>query len=303
MSRLMREESGFTLIEVLLVSAILSVVLGATLVVIEQFHSTSARNQRLNDQQDAIRNAVDLMTREMRNLASPTNEEPDAVHRNRPQDLIFMSVAGQKPAGSLNVRNARHVRYCLSSGTLYRQELTWTTAVAPAFPSGSACPATGWGSTRVMARAVTNDTRPVFTYNAPEGQTDLVTEVGISLFIDADPGRSPKEVALQSAAFLRNQNRFPVASFTGTRSGATIILNASDSTDPEQRPMRFYWYDQGRTDNNCGDPAELPPGVSPTGCIGTGLVLNYAAPPGARTVYLIAVDHADLQHQAPSQTH
>ena len=299
MSRLAHQESGFTLVEVLLVSLLLSVVLGATLAVMEQFQRTTDRNQRLNDQQDAIRSSVDLMTREMRNLASPTNEEPRAVNRAEPQDLIFMSVAGQKPAGSLNVRNARHVRYCLNSGTLWRQELTWTTAVAPAFPPDTTCPGSGWGSNRVMARAVTNEARAVFNYNAPSTQLDSITEVGVTLFIDSDPGRSPKEVALQSAAFLRNQNRFPVATFTAQRSGATIILNASDSSDPEQRPMSFYWYDQGRTDNSCG---VLPAGIPADGCVGSGLVFNYAAPAGARTVYLIAVDHAGLQSQASSQT-
>lgn len=304
MSRL-RDESGFTLIEVLVVSAMLVVVLGAVLGAFESFASSTEKNRRLNDVQDSIRVSVDALTRELRNLASPTNELPQAIQRKTDTDLIWLSVAGNKPNGSANVRNTRLVRYCLTTGTrpqLWRQELVWTSLAAPATPAAPTCPDTtgGWTSKRLMADYVVNGARPVFSYNAT-APTD-VTEIGVSLFVDADPGHSPKEVALQSAVFLRNQNRAPVAAFDAVVSSGTIILNASASEDPEGRALDFFWYDPSKSGNAtvCGTP---PSGAPATGCIGKGLTYTYTPPAvGNRTVFLVAVDPAGLVNQAPAQT-
>jgi type II secretory pathway pseudopilin PulG len=301
MTRLLREERGMTLTEVIVVSLLLTVVLGATLSVLDSFHRTTTTNTRLNEAQESIRVSVDLIAREMRNLASPTNEQPEAISRAQPKDMVFRSVAGNKPAGSLNERNARWVRYCIAGtglGTLYRQELTWTTATAPSAPNDTTCPGTGWGAQRVQASNITNGNRPLFTYNS--GTLTAITEVGVSLWMDPDPGRTPTEVALQSSVFLRNQNRLPVAEFTASPSNGAIVLNASDSSDPEGRAMTFYWFDANRTTNDCGTP---PAGIPTSGCVGQGLVFTYFPPAiGSHTVYLIAVDHAGLQSQAPSQT-
>ncbi|HEY8771177.1 MAG TPA: type II secretion system protein [Thermoleophilaceae bacterium] len=299
----LRDESGFTLTEVLVVSLMMIVVLGAVLGAFESFASSTERNRRLNDVQDSVRVSIDALTRELRNLASPTNELPQAVQRATTTDLVWLSVAGNKPAGSLNVRNARLVRYCQSAGAvkkLWRQELTWTSATAPSTPSDLTCPGTGWTSNRVMANYVVNGTRPIFTYNSAT-LTDI-TEVGVALYVDADPGHSPKEVTLQSAVFLRNQNRVPEAVFSATVSGGTIVLNASDSIDPEGRALDFYWYDPGKSGNatGCGT---LPSGVPASGCIGKGLTYTYTPPAaGSWTVYLVAVDPAGLTNQASSQT-
>jgi type II secretory pathway pseudopilin PulG len=299
----LRDESGFTLAEVLVVSVMMIVVLSAVLGAFESFSSSTEKNRRLNDVQDSVRVSVDALTRELRNLASPTNELPQAVQRATATDLIWLSVAGNKPAGSNNVRNTRLVRYCLGNATvkkLWRQELTWTTATAPAVPSDTACPGTGWTSNRVMADYVMNNARPIFTYNS--GTLTSITEIGAALYVDADPGHSPKEVALQSAVFLRNQNRVPTAAFDATVSGGTIILNASASTDPEERALDFYWYDPSKGTNSTGC-GTLPTGAPSTGCIGKGLTYTYTpSAPGNRTVFLVAVDPAGLINQAPNQT-
>jgi hypothetical protein len=288
-----------TLPEVLVVSLVMIFVLGATLSVFETFQKTSATNQRLNDVQESVRVSIGSITRELRNLASPTNQLPDAVLRAKAFDLMFLSVAGQKPAGSLNTRNTRAVRYCLTNEgrTLWRQELTWTGAIPPEFPTDEACPAGGWGSQRIMAANVQNSTRPVFTYNST--LLPAITEVAISLFIDVDPGRSPNEVALQSAVFLRNQNRLPTADFDMQVNSGTVVLNGSASSDPEGKALNLYWYDEARTENLC----DVPPGVPGTGCVGQGLVFTYTPPAlGNRTMHLIVTDPAGLQAKAPSQT-
>ena len=259
MSPPLREESGFTLVEVMVVVALLTVVMGALLSVFDTFQKTSVSNQKQNDAQDAVRITVDSITRELRNLASPTNDLTQSVLRNNPNDLIFLSVAGNKPLGSANTRNTRRVRYCLDSGTLWRQQQTWEIAIAPLAPTTAACPGlpgSGWTTTRSMVQNATNATRPVFTYNSTASTS--ITEIAVSLFIDPDPGHSPKEVALQSAVFLRNQNSVPTAEFDMKVSSGALVLNGSASEDPEGRALSFYWYDEARTTNSCV-PAGSPP--------------------------------------------
>ena len=150
---------------------------------------------------------------------------------------------------------------------------------------------------------VANGTRPVFTYNS--AALPSITEIAASLFIDTDRGHSTKEVTLQSAVFLRNQNRFPTAEFDMQVSGGTLVLNGSASSDPEGRALSFYWYDEARTTNSCvavGDPA-LPAGIPTAGCVGKGAVYNYTpSASGSRTMHLIVADPGGLQAQAPSQT-
>src|SRR5436309_5126352 len=126
----MEEEAGFTLIEVLVVCVLMIVVLGATLSAFNVFERNSQTNQRLNDAQDQARAASDEFARELRDLASPTNELPQAVNRAQPTDLIFLYVAGNKPNGSSNDRNTRRVRYCYesSTGTIWRAAQSWASA-------------------------------------------------------------------------------------------------------------------------------------------------------------------------------
>jgi type II secretory pathway component PulJ len=288
MTRLHGEESGFTLVELLLVCALTVVVLGATLTTFSSFQSNAETNVRLNDAQDEARRALDVLTRELRNLASPTNEQPEAVKRASAQDLIVQSVAPTRPLGSLNSRNTQYVRYCYNASQkrVYRQRLTWTTASNPAYPTATSCPGIGWETTEYVARDVVNDARALFTYNSLT--LTSITEIGSTVYVDVNPGRRPAETSIHSSIFLRNQNRVPIARFTAAATtGGKILLNGSESEDPEERALRYSWYD---------------PAVSTTTPRGEGIVYEYTPPAlGTRTVYLIVKDPADLQSQAPSQ--
>ena len=124
----LRGEDGMTLVEVLLVSFLLLIILGATLTTFNTFERKARDNQNLNDAQDQTRRALDLMARDLRNLASPTPLLPLAVDVKLPQDLIFQSEGKVKPAGSLNAQNTTRVRFCLNatSKILFRQIQTWT---------------------------------------------------------------------------------------------------------------------------------------------------------------------------------
>ena len=105
-------EEGFTLVEVLIAAVLMIIVLGATLTALTSFQKNTATNQRQNDAQDQARSTLDLIARDLRNLASPVLERPEAIDRNLPLDLIVQS-EGRGTGGSFNARNTMRVRFCL----------------------------------------------------------------------------------------------------------------------------------------------------------------------------------------------
>jgi type II secretory pathway component PulJ len=288
--RLVDEEGGFTLVELLLVCVLMLVVLGATLTTLNSFQSNAETNARQNDSQDEARRATDLLARDLRNLASPTDEEPLAIKRAEAHDLIVQSVADVRPAGSLNQRNTQYVRYCYDAAArqVVRQRLPWTTATDPPAPTATTCSAAGgggWAKTDAAAQDVVNGSRPLFTYN--NSDPFRITEIHSSLYVDVNPGKRPKETSLSTTVFLRNQNRKPIARFSAVRDGTSIVLNGSDSEDPEERALYYEWY----------DPAANPQ------LVGQGIVNVYTpTTPGVHTVYLVVKDQADLSDTAPSWT-
>lgn len=288
--RLAREQSGFSLVELLVVISLSGIVMGATLTTFTQFEQTNVVHQRQTDSQEQVRTALAGVARELRNLASPTNEQPEAIERNEPDDVIFQSVTST---------TVRRVRYCLDvdGKRLWRQ---LQLAPLSALPSAS-CPdaSSGWSAGRVVAANVVNGVRPVFDYNS--ASLTAITEVGTTLWVDVNPGAPPLETSLQTSVFLRNQNRSPVAVFTADPSGASIVLNGSSSDDPEGKALQFYWYDTAVTGASAcpGLPVEVPQ----SGCVGTGIVFNYTPPaPGSRSVYLVVRDPAGLTDDAAVQS-
>jgi type II secretory pathway pseudopilin PulG len=300
MSRLVREESGFTLIELLLVCTLMLVVLGATLTTFESFQTNADVNTRQNDAQQEARRSIDYLARELRNLASPTDYDPESVKRAGAYDLIVQSVAPDRPTGSLNLRNTQYVRYCYNQATsrVVRQRMTWTDADAPAYPPGTDCPSSGWDSTDFAANVV-NGTRPLFTYTWDGTDPTTITEVHTSLWVDVNPGRSPVETTLATTVFLRNQNRVPVAQFSAAATAdGKILLNGSESQDPEERSLRYFWYDEagGPTTEACEEAPEGP-------CVGDGMVFEYDPPAfGTRRVYLKVLDPASLIGEADAKS-
>lgn len=278
--RNLRAEDGMTLVEVLITCVLMLIILGATLTAFNVFERNSRVNELQNEAQQQTRQALELMARDLRNLASPTPGLPMAIDRAEPQDVIFQSEGKDKPAASLNEKNTTRVRYCLDAdaNTLYRHIQTWNTAVAPGVPTADCGDPAGWTSTIPVASDVVNAGRPVFTYNGVA--LDTITEVSSQVWVDANPGHSPAEVTLQTAVFLRNQNRAPSASFTWLpMPGNAIFLNASSSLDPEEKALSFEWWD-----------ADRPAADNP---VGKGIVFTYPAPAsGPRDIYLKVKDAA-----------
>jgi type II secretory pathway component PulJ len=273
-------EDGMTLVEVLISAMLMLIVLGATLGTFNQFERNVKTNEQQNQAQEEARHGLDLMARDLRNLASPTPDLPLAVDLDGPTDVVFQSEGKDKTDTSLNSQNTTRVRYCLdaANGTLYRQTQTWETLAPPAPPSVAACPSddAGWSRTITVAHHVVNGDRPIFTYN--DTIRDRITEVNSTLWVDVNPNRTPEEVDLQTTVFLRNQNRMPSATFTwAPMPESSIFLNASESADPEEKPLTFTWWDMT---------------AEPDGkFLGSGIVLTIQAPePGVREIKLVVED-------------
>jgi hypothetical protein len=205
--------------------------------------------------------------------------------------MVFQTVEPNGPNTGLNASNVKRVRYCLQAGTattgakLWRQEQLWTTQSAPALPSTSSSPASGWSSQTLVADSIVNTrdglTRPVFMFNS-QTLAD-VSSIHVDLYVDPDPTRAPIETRISTGVFLRNQNRRPVATFSATRTAQGIVLNGSTSSDPEGEALSYVWFD-GSTK------------------VGTGIVFTYPAPAGTtRTITLKVYDPAALEGVSASQ--
>jgi prepilin-type N-terminal cleavage/methylation domain-containing protein len=246
----MTDERGFTLIEMMLVTLLMTVIMGATLTAFDEFGHNARENERQNEAQDESRRALFRVARELRNLASPTAELPRSLELALPQDIIFQEVNNTRDVGA-NEYNTRRIRYCLdpANGHLIRQYQVNPGLTVPT-PTACAVGASGngWSPGVVMARDVVNGTRPVWSFHpAPAATTGdalaVVTWIRTELFVDVNTSKLPSETELATGVQLRNQNRRPVADFTGDspRPGE-VVLNASTSSDPEGRALTYYWF-------------------------------------------------------------
>jgi prepilin-type N-terminal cleavage/methylation domain-containing protein len=301
---MLRDESGFTLPELLLAMIIFSIVLLATLGVFDQSSSLSARNARQNDSVEESRVSIDQVIRQLRNLASPTSPQ-STIDTATDYDLIFQTDDPSKT----------WVRYCLkttgsgatATGTLYYAYSA--SASLTAAQKSSPCPGSGWGNNlKVVAPDVSNQTsgqdRPVFDYTCSAGSpsgcpassadNSKIVLTGVTLYIDSTPGRLPAERRITSGVYLRNQNQAPSASYTYTNQPATphtLIFNGSASSDPEGRTLHYDWC-VGSTAPCSSDSSFY---------VGTGVTFTYMFPQGgSQTVTLTVKDPGGLTSTYPT---
>jgi hypothetical protein len=284
--RLLEQRGEFSLAGSLVAMTLFAGVLVATLTVYDQFQAEAKIVTTRNDIQDRARTASDMIARALRNLASPTPEQPQAIDRAEAFDLIFKTVDSVGPNAGLNASNVRRVRYCLDqAGLLWMQVQTWITQTPPTAPPASACPGSGWGTTTRLADSLVNRTsgadRPVFTYDENDDLTDI-SQIGVQLLVDTSSS-GPAATRLQTGVFLRNQNRKPTAMFTATTTAQGIVLNGSGSSDPEGETLDYVWYD-GTTK------------------VGTGVVFTYKVTAGtSHSIKLSVFDPAGLQGDSATQ--
>ena len=293
----LRDERGFTLMEVLISAALLTLVIGAAVAPFHVMQRTDRVTQNQADSLDNARTTIDSLSHQLRNVMG----QSQLVDRAGAFDLVFETVDARfKPAGSDNARNLMRVRYCLdtanapaapSRGRLWEQDLTWTTASVPSTMPGTACPDTSFGTRHIVADYVTNKAggqdRPLFAYSPGTSPLASITTIRIDLFSDRNANEAPREMRLTSGVFLRNQNGAPTASATITATGQPrqVSLNGSASSDPENLPLAYRWCDLSTT-STCDDATN----------VGTGQLVAYTLPgTGSRNMVLEVFDAGGLQ--------
>ncbi len=250
----LRRQDGFTLIEVLVAMTMSLVIFGATLSILVVFVNGENASTDRNDAQDRARLTIDLMSRQLRNIASPISS-PKLIERALPYDLIFQTV--NTPSGS-NTTGAERVRYCIPTDTstgsasdevLVEQTQTWSTSTAPAIPWGTSCPDLSAGNSQVVIPYVVNRYRgasnQAFYFNnsgsAPSDLSDITT-VQIDIFVNPTPTDQNATAQLQSGVYLRNELRAPVSQFTDTPTGSGgVLLNAGPSYSPDGASLSYSW--------------------------------------------------------------
>lgn len=245
-----------SLAEVLIVSVLLVVVLGAALAPFEAMLKVDRRTHAQNDTQRNARGAAAAVVFNLRNLAG----QSQLVERATAYDLVFETVDRKaKPSGSQNARNIMRVRYCLnttapaasaSNGQLWEQTLRWTTAAVPAaMPSAASCPDIFWAGSerRKLSAGITNrvngQNRSLFAYYPAGATLTQITSIRFDSYTDMDSTDVVQESRLTTGVLLRNQNGAPTASVATANTGSRQVRFDATASDPESLPLTYRWCD------------------------------------------------------------
>jgi hypothetical protein len=91
-----------------------------------------------------------------------------------------------------------------------------------------------------------------------------VKRLGIELFVDENPAKSPPESRLATGVYFRNQNAQPTAVLSAPVSQAgTVSINASASSDSDADRLFYRWCDFGSSTPTsvgtwCAGGTEIP---------------------------------------------
>jgi type II secretory pathway pseudopilin PulG len=275
-----RDETGVTLVELLVAMAISTIVMGALVGILTVVLNDNRYANFRSDAQADAQALIDRMSRDLRSAASTSAGTSGLLEKAGSYDVVFETVngnGGTAPSG--DPADQIRVRYCLgSNNTLWRQTQTLQTPT-DTIPDTSTCPSTSsatgttWGTKYAELSDVTNEiggdtTRPVFTYG-PSGWADIsqIKSVQIHLFVDRNPTHLPGPIDVTSGVYLRNELAPPTASFaalkTAEQQGTDIYLNGSTSTDPNGQTLSYQWY-QGVT---CPSSTSAPSSGAISGAI------------------------------------
>ena len=200
--RHLRDERGFTLVELLTAMTLLLMIAFATLTTFEAFDKGVDRNSKLTDAEDNSRRDVTRMIRILRDAGAPaptTGSQPVTVTRAAANDLVFRSTSWPGESG-VGATGTHIQRLCLDTATkkVWFDGLRAGTA-GPQDP-GTACPsqAAGWTHSTIATNVVNTAALPLFRIGASP-----VRSVGIQLRKDSSTTRGTTSLSLGSGGTLR----------------------------------------------------------------------------------------------------
>jgi type II secretory pathway pseudopilin PulG len=204
----LRDEAGFTLVELLAAMVLGIIVLFGILSVFDSFTTNAARQTRVTDANEQVRVVMDRIVSDLRQART--------VEVAGPLDLVY-TVTDSATA-------VRRERICVdASSRLWRSSVTTATAPAPPIAAGTACPTAGSGATKVTSLTSANTVSdPLFTYDTSTPAN--VRNIGLTFALKAVTRQHVDTSRLRASAFVRakNETALPV-----TPPDITTLCNSS----------------------------------------------------------------------------
>jgi type II secretory pathway pseudopilin PulG len=175
-----RDESGFTLVELLVAMTTTILVLFGVLTTLDHFSTSAAQQTRITEANDQVRNAIDRVVGDLRQAATITYAAAD--------DLVYSVKDGAAAT--------RYERICVDSANHL-----WRLSRTSAITGGVACPTAG--SSQISSLAVANAaSTPLFAYdnNATPGQ---VRSVSLTVSLNAGNSGRTDVSTLRASTFVR----------------------------------------------------------------------------------------------------
>lgn len=194
----LRDESGFTLVEVLVAMILSMIVLFAILETFDGFSRSAARQTRITQANERVRVAMDRVVSDLRQAG--TIEVAD------PNDLVYTVQDGAAAY--------RRERICLdANGLIWRSSVTTASAPTSTIGSGSSCPSPSTDPVRIANLVSDNSAaNPLFRYDS--ASPAAVRVVGLTFALNAGNAGHEDVSTLRAGAFVRAQSEtaLPVTS-------------------------------------------------------------------------------------------
>ncbi len=272
--RIVRDERGVTLTELLAALVVAVVLFGAAITTFVTFLDTSTHADQQTQAQDTARSTIERVTSQLRNAMSTGSTGAQPIQSVSDFDLVFLAPANGVTASASNPRGLAYHRYCLGNANnkgevLWHQLATYHSTAQPTAPATSKCPDIAWPNKIRAAEHLTNRSAPVVPLFIPTTVSGEVTHVAVKARVDWNPDDRPPATELRSEASFRNLNRGPTARVTCTGlANGHAICDASASSDPDGHALRYAWQMNGSTLTGQTtyrlDYSPLPPGATRT---------------------------------------
>jgi Tfp pilus assembly protein PilE len=248
MTRLVHEERGLTLTELLAAMLLAVILFGAAVTTFVEFLDTSTRADQGTQSIETSRNTIERLAAQLRNAQSTGTTGAQPVQSYSDFDLVFLAPSQSAISTTNNPRGLVFHRYCLGnannkSETLWYQTATFNSSTQSSAPPLDKCPSNNWPTKNMAARYLINRSNPVTPLFVPTVDgTGSVTAMTINARVDVNPDVRPLPTDLRSKIVLRNTNRVPTASVTckGLANGHAVC-DASASNDPDGQSLTYSW--------------------------------------------------------------